>query len=100
MLPHRRCAINHPKADTILESLQDDRDRRELERLSWSVSEPLRVVRQVQVLLSAAGGVANEETARRVGAADTVRARRRGLAAGGLGWLGTVAPGRGPALSP
>ena len=46
------------------------------------------------MLLSAAGGVANEETARRVGVAlHTVRAWRRGLAAGGLGWLGT-APGR------
>ena len=73
----------------------DDRDRRELERLSRS--ESLRVVRQVRVLLSAAGGVANEETARRVGVAPrTVRAWRRGFAAGALGWLGT-APGRGPA---
>ena len=76
----------------------DDQDLRELERLSRSVSEPLRVVRQARVLLSAAEGVANDETARRVGVApDTVRAWRRGFAAGGLGWLGTVAPGRGPA---
>ena len=53
----------------------DDRVRRELERLSRSVSEPLRVVRQAQALLSAAGGVAHEETARRVGVApNTVRA--------------------------
>ena len=50
------------------------------------------------MLLSAAGGVANEETARRVGVAlRTVRAWRRGLAAGWLGWVGAVAPGRGPA---
>ena len=75
----------------------DDQDLRELERLSRSVSEPLRVVRQARVLLSAAEGVANDETARRVGVApNTVRAWRRGFAAGGLGWLGTVAPGRGP----
>ena len=78
----------------------DDRDRRVLERLSRSVSEPLRVVRQARALLSAADGVANEETARRVGVApNTVRAWRRGFAAGGLGWLGTVAPGRGPERS-
>ena len=56
------------------------------------------MVRQARVLLSAAEGVANDETARRVGVApNTVRAWRRGFAAGGLGWLGTVAPGRGPA---
>ena len=78
----------------------DDQDRRVLERLSQSVSESLRVVRQARALLSPADGVANEETARRVGVApNTVRAWRRGFAAGGLGWLGTVAPGRGPVRS-
>ena len=78
----------------------DDQDRRVLERLSRSVSEPLRVVRQARALLSAADGVANEETARRVGVApNTVRAWRRGFATGGLRWLGTVAPGRGPERS-
>lgn len=77
-----------------------EQERRELERLSRSVSEPVRVVRQARALLSAAAGAANEETARRVGVApNTVRAWRRGFAAGGLGWLGTVAPGRGPARS-
>ena len=56
------------------------------------MSESLRVVRQARALLSAADGVANEETARRVGVApNTVRAWRRGFAAGGLGWLGAVA---------
>ena len=77
-----------------------DEDRTELERLSRSVSEPVRVVRQARALLLAAAGTANEETARRVGVApNTVRAWRRGFAAGGLRWLGTVAPGRGPARS-
>ncbi len=77
-----------------------DGDRTELERLSRSVSEPVRVVRQARALLSAAAGAANEETARRVGVSpNTVRAWRRGFAAGGLGWLGTVAPGRGPRRS-
>ena len=76
------------------------RDRQELVRLARSVSEPVRVVRQARALLSAADGTANEETARRVGVApNTVRAWRRGFAGGGLGWLGTVAPGRGPARS-
>ena len=78
----------------------DDQDRRVLERLSRSVSESLRVVGQARALLSAADGVADEETARRVGVApNTVRAWRRGFAAGGLGWLGAVAPGRGPERS-
>ncbi len=77
-----------------------DEDRRELERLSRSVSEPVRVVRQARVLLGAARGLPNEETARRSGVApNTVRAWRRGFAGGGLGWLGTTAPGRGPARS-
>ena len=77
-----------------------DEDRRELERLSRSVSEPVRVVRQARALLLAAAGTANEETARRVGVApNTVRAWRRGFAGGGLRWLGTTAPGRGPARS-
>ena len=77
-----------------------DEDRTELERLSRSVCEPVRVVRQARALLLAAAGAANEETARCVGVApNTVRAWRRGFAAGGLGWLGTVAPGRGPQRS-
>ena len=78
--------------------LRVSRDQRdELERLRCSGATPQRVVRQVEVLLSAADGAANEETARRVGVApNTVRAWRRGFAAGGLDWLGTVAPGRGP----
>ena len=29
MLPHRRCVINHPKPDTILESLHEGKTRRE-----------------------------------------------------------------------
>ncbi|MXW99772.1 MAG: helix-turn-helix domain-containing protein [Acidimicrobiaceae bacterium] len=74
-----------------------DEDRKELERLSRSVSEPVRVVRQARALLLAAAGTANEETARRVGVApNTVRAWRRGFAGGGIGWLGTVAAGVGP----
>ncbi len=52
------------------------------------------------MLLWAAQGVPNEETARREGVApNTVRAWRRGFEAGGLGWLDTVAPGRGPKRS-
>ena len=66
----------------------DDQDLRVLERLSRSVSEPLRVVRQARVLLSAAEGVANDETARRVGWRPT----RCGLGGGGslrAGWVGS-----------
>ena len=71
--------------------------RAELERLRRSGATPQRVARQAEALLSAAEGAANEETARRVGVApNTVRAWRRGFADGGLEWLGTVAPGRGP----
>ena len=71
--------------------------RAELERLRRSGATPQRVARQAEALLSAADGAANEETARRVGVApNTVRAWRRGFADGGLEWLGTVAPGRGP----
>ena len=49
-----------------------DQDRRELVRLSRS-------------------GVVSQRVARQA------RARRRGFESGGLGWLATVAPGRGPA---
>ena len=74
-----------------------DEDRRELERLSRSVSEPVRVVRQARALLLAAAGTANEETARRVGVApNTVRAWRRGFAAGAaVAGHGRAGPGHG-----
>ena len=71
-------------------------DRAVLERLSRSGCVPARVARQAFVLLCAADGLANEETARRAGVApNTVRAWRRGFEEGGTGWLGQVAPGRG-----
>lgn len=75
-------------------------DREVLERWARSGSVSARAARQARVLLWAADGVANEETARRCGVApNTVRAWRRGFEAGGLGWLGTVVGGRGPARS-
>ena len=78
----------------------DAADRLELERLSRSARTPVRVGRQARVLLWAADGVSNEETARREGVtANTVRAWRRGFGEGGVAGLGTVAPGRGPKRS-
>lgn len=72
----------------------DEGDRAELERLSRSGCVSARVARQAGVLLCAADGVASEQIARRVGVApNTVRAWRRGFAAGGLGWLGSAAAG-------
>ena len=75
-------------------------DREVLERWARSPSVSARVARQARVLLAAAGGAANEEIARRCEVApNTVRAWRRGFEAGGVGWLGSVAGGRGPARS-
>lgn len=77
-----------------------DADREVLERWARSGCVSHRVARQARVLLAACDGLANEEIARRCGVApNTVRAWRRGFEAGGLGWLGTVAGGRGPARS-
>ena len=71
-----------------------------LERWARSGCVSHRVARQARVLLAAGDGVSNEEVARRCGVApNTVRAWRRGFEAGGLGWLGTVVGGRGPARS-
>ena len=75
-------------------------DREVLERWARSGCVSHRVARQARVLLAAGDGVSNEEVARRCGVApNTVRAWRRGFEAGGLGWLGTVVGGRGPARS-
>lgn len=72
-------------------------DRAELERVACSGCSTVRAARQARVLLLAAEGVANEAIARREGVApNTVRAWRAGFEAGGLGWVDTVAPGRGP----
>ena len=78
----------------------DDGDRAVLERVAASGGSTVRAARQARVLLWAAQGLANDEIARRGGVApNTVRAWRRGFEAGGLGWLDTVAPGRGPKRS-
>lgn len=78
----------------------DDTARAELERVASSGGSTVRAARQARVLLWAAQGLANAEIARRARVApNTVRAWRRGFEAGGLGWLGTVAPGRGPRRS-
>ena len=77
-----------------------DRDRAGLERVAASGCSTVRAARQARVLLWAAQGLPNDEIARRGGVApNTVRAWRRGFEAGGLGWLDTVAPGRGPKRS-
>ncbi len=78
----------------------DDTARAGLERVAASGGSTVRAARQARVLLWAAEGLANEEIARRARVApNTVRAWRRGFEAGGLGWLDTVAPGRGPGRS-
>ncbi len=75
-------------------------DRAVLERVAASGRSTVRAARQARVLLWAAQGLPNEEIARRGGVApNTVRAWRRGFEAGGLGWLDTVAAGRGPERS-
>ncbi len=71
-------------------------DRAELEAIAASPSLSHRAVRQARGLLYAADGLANEETARRVGvSANTVRAWRHAFAVRGVAGVGVVAPGRG-----
>ena len=74
-----------------------DSDRAELGGVASSSASTVRAALQARVLLLAADGVANEAIARRAQVApNTVRAWRAGFEAGGLGWVDTVAPGRGP----
>ena len=78
----------------------DGSDRAVLERVASSGCSTVRAARQARVLLLAAEGAANEEIARREQVApNTVRAWRAGFEAGGLAWVDTVAPGRGPERS-
>jgi transposase len=64
--------------------------------MARSSSLPHRVVVQASALLLAADGVANEQIARECATTpDTVRAWRRKFEAGGVGAVGTIAPGRG-----
>ena len=70
--------------------------RGELERMARSGVLPHRVVCQAEALLLAADGVANEEIARRCGAAaNTVRRWRERFGESGVAGVGRVAPGRG-----
>ena len=67
-----------------------------------STSLPHRVVVQTRALVLAADGVANEAITRECGTTpDTVRRWRRKFEAGGLGAVGSIAPGRGrkPSIS-
>lgn len=71
-------------------------DRAGLEAIAASPSLSYRAVRQARGLLSAAEGVSNEETGRRVGvSANTVRAWRHSFAVRGVAGVGMVAKGRG-----
>ena len=70
--------------------------RAALERIARSESLPFRRVRQARGLLLAADGVANEETARRVGvSSNTVRAWRKRFSEDGVEGVGVIRPGRG-----
>jgi transposase len=72
------------------------RQRVELEAIARSRSLPHRKVMQAKALLFAAGGVANEEIARRCDTTpDTVRRWRGRFADDGVGGVGVIAPGRG-----
>jgi transposase len=73
-----------------------DEQRRDLEAIAGSPSQPHRAVRQAEGLLLAAEGRANEEIGRRVGvSANTVRAWRASFATRGVDGVGVVAKGRG-----
>jgi len=72
------------------------KQRRELERISRSSLLAHRMVVQASALLLAAEGVANEQIARECATnSDTVRRWRAKFEAGGVGAVGTIAPGRG-----
>jgi transposase/transposase-like protein len=83
--------------------LEVSREQRgELERMAASTSLPYRCVVQASALLLAADGVANEAIARECSTTpDTVRRWRRKFEAGGVGAVGSIAPGRGrrPAIA-
>jgi transposase/transposase-like protein len=71
-------------------------DRGELARMARSSSLPHRVVVQASGLLMAADGEPNEAIARACSTtSDTVRRWRRKFEEGGVGAVGTIAPGRG-----
>ena len=73
-----------------------DDQRAELERMARSTVLPYRTVVQARALLWAAGGVANEEIARRSRVdSDTVRRWRRRFAQTGPDGVGVIAKGRG-----
>ncbi len=81
-----------PAAPLVLSREQRD----ELEKVARSGVSAYRVVRQAEVLLLAADGLANEEIARRCGVApNTVRRWRTRFAESGVAGVGRVAPGRG-----
>ena len=84
----------HPSAAAPL-SVSDD-DRQSLERLARSRTMPHRTVLCARALLLAAGGVANNEIARRVSVnPNSVRAWRQRFEEQGIDGIGRVAPGRG-----
>lgn len=71
-------------------------DREALERMARSSVLPHRQVRQARGLLLAADGMANEAIARELDTTpDTVRRWRHKYAVGGIGAVGSIAPGRG-----
>lgn len=71
-------------------------DREALERMARSSVLPHRQVRQARGLLLAADGMANEAIARELDTTpDTVRRWRHKFDAGGIGAVGSIAPGRG-----
>jgi len=70
--------------------------RAALERMARSSVLPHRTVVQARALVWAAGGIANEEIARRCGVdSDAVRRWRRRFAVSGVDGVGVIAKGRG-----
>jgi transposase len=71
-------------------------ERKGLERVARSSSQPYRAVLQARGLLLAGEGVSNNEIGRRVGvSANALREWYRRFPAGGVAGVGVIAPGRG-----
>jgi transposase len=71
-------------------------ERKGLERVARSSSQPYRAVLQARGLLLAGEGVSKSEIGRRVGvSANAVREWPRRFPAGGVAGVGVTAPGRG-----